>query len=244
MLDGTFNGRLSKKLLAVVDEAKAGMQGYSRWSHSEKLKAMINPEMRRINEKHGLEYVEWNCCRWLFFSNNWDALPFDASDRRFNVIANPTVRQSSGYYERLYRQIANPEFIAAVRSRLEHLDISAFKPGAIPEMNEAKRKALGAMQSDLDGLIGAFRDEWPGPVAERSDLMNYLHDNNIKIPGDKTVNKLIERAGMTLSGKVGSGLNKYRFVIVRDYSLQQIEADPQGAYAKAVDARGKFKFGG
>ncbi|BAB48063.1 mll0485 [Mesorhizobium japonicum MAFF 303099] len=242
MLDGTFNGRLSRKLLAVVDEAKAGMQGYGRWSHSEKLKSMINPEMRRINEKHGLEFVEWNCCRWLFFSNNWDALPFDASDRRFNVVANPTHRQSPDYYERIYSQIANPDFISAVRKRLELLDISGFKPGAIPDMNEAKRKALGAMASDLDNLLAAFRDEWPGPLAERSDVINYLHVSIAKLPGEKTINKLIEQAGMKLVERISIGPNKYRFVVVRDYTAQQIETNPQWAYAEAVNARGKYGF--
>ncbi|MDG4885339.1 DUF5906 domain-containing protein [Mesorhizobium sp. WSM4884] len=242
MLDGTFNGRLSRKLLAVVDEAKAGMQGYSRWSHSEKLKAMINPEMRRINEKHGLEYVEWNCCRWLFFSNNWDALPFDASDRRFNVIANPTRRQSPEYYERIYGQIANPAFVAAVRNRLELLDVTAFKPGAIPDMNEAKRKALSAMASDLDNLLAAFKDEWPGPLAERSDIISYLQVSIAKLPGEKTINKLIEQAGMKLVERISIGTNKYRFVVVRDYSAQQVETNPQWAYAEAVNARGKYSF--
>lgn len=109
VLAGTFNGRMSRKLLIVVDEARAGMRGTNAWQHSEKLKTILNPELREINEKHGLQRAEHNAMRWLVFSNHWDALPIERNDRRWNVVENPTTRQHTAYYDWLYEQLYRDE---------------------------------------------------------------------------------------------------------------------------------------
>ncbi|TGV22344.1 DUF5906 domain-containing protein [Mesorhizobium sp. M4B.F.Ca.ET.143.01.1.1] len=149
VLDGNYNGRLMQKLLAVVDEAKAGMQDGKRFERSETLKSIINQASRRINVKHGLETVEHNCMRWLFFSNHADALPFENNDRRIIVIANPTDRATPEHYTWLYGMIEYPEFIASVRHHLATLDICEFNPGEHAPLNAAKLQALDEMKSVL-----------------------------------------------------------------------------------------------
>jgi hypothetical protein len=65
-----FNGELSSKLLAVVDEIREGARA-DQWEHSESLKQMITAERRTINHKYGLQVVEYNCCRFLLFSRRY-----------------------------------------------------------------------------------------------------------------------------------------------------------------------------
>jgi hypothetical protein len=101
LLDGGFTGRLSKKLLAIVDEAREG-SGDRRHQRAERLKSIVNEEHRHVNPKYGHQSIEKNCCRWLMFSNHQDAIPFDNSDRRVIVIANPTVRKGEAYYKALW----------------------------------------------------------------------------------------------------------------------------------------------
>ena len=102
LLDGGFTGRLSKKLLAIVDEAKEG-SGNLRYQRAEKMKRLITEAHRYINPKYGVDSVEKNCCRWLMFSNHRDAIPFDNKDRRIVVIENPTIRRPSEHYEETFR---------------------------------------------------------------------------------------------------------------------------------------------
>jgi hypothetical protein len=69
ILDGGFTGRLSRKLLAIVDEAREG-SGERRYQREQHMRRLITEEHRHINPKYGIESIEKNCCRWLMFSNH------------------------------------------------------------------------------------------------------------------------------------------------------------------------------
>jgi hypothetical protein len=140
LLDGGFTGRLSQKLLAIVDEAREG-SGTQRYVRAEKLKKLITEEHRHINHKYGLQSVEKNCCRWLMFSNHRDAIPFDVFDRRIIVIDNPTERRQPAYYEGLFAMLDDPAFAASIRKLLETTDLAGFKAGDIAPMNEQAEDA-------------------------------------------------------------------------------------------------------
>lgn len=148
-LHSGFNGQLSRKLLAVVDEINEGGKS-ERWEHSEKLKSMVTASERFINQKYGLQHSEVNCCRWLLFSNHESALPLNTDDRRWNVIRNPSEPRGAEYYERLYRLHSNKQFLAAVREFLLRRDISRFNPGARATLNEAKQAVIATGYSMED----------------------------------------------------------------------------------------------
>jgi len=148
-LKSGFNGHLSRKLLANVDEINEGGKA-ERWDHSEKLKSMVTTRERFINIKYGLQYSEINCCRWLLFSNYESALPLHEGDRRWNVIRNPSTPQDADYYARLYRALDDTAFVAAVREYLIRRDISKFNPGARAVMNEAKESVIASSESPDD----------------------------------------------------------------------------------------------
>lgn len=242
VLTGNFNGLMSRKLLIVVDEAKAGMRGASAWQNAEKLKTLVNPEFRSIDEKHGLQTVESNHMRWLVFSQHFDALPVETNDRRWNFVENPTVRQSPEYYRWLYDTLRRPEFIASVRAHLEALDLSGFHYGDVSISNPTRDRVLRELATDLDLHIAEFRDTWPAPVARGMDLVNCI---GRMMPGKnypaKMLYKLAAKAGMTVTDRLGRAMTPF---VITGGGLTEadIAANPAHWLTIATEAAGQFAF--
>ena len=189
----SYNGRISQKILATVDEIREG--GSPRYQQQENFKSAVVEEERLINPKFGRQYVEKNCCRWLLFSNHHDAIPFDNSDRRVVVIENPIQPAHASWFEHLHKEIQDPQFIASVQYYLMTLDISAFKPGERAPMNAAKAKALASMESPADAAARQFAASWPGDLATVADLRAFIGDD---VPSaNRALGHVIDRAGMT-----------------------------------------------
>lgn len=193
ILDGKFNGRLSEKLLAIVDEVREGGNRNEQVVRAEKLKSTITEEHRHIDHKFGVQCVEQNCARWLMFSQHLDALPFENNDRRVVVVNNPTERQSGEYYERLYALWHDELFIASVREYLATLDLSGYSPSAPAPMTDAKRLALEVMASEVDYAVQEFARTWPADVAARSQILGYVGSN----VSDGHLHHALLRAGLS-----------------------------------------------
>lgn len=216
ILDGGFSGRLSRKFLAIVDEAKEG-SGERRWARGERMKSLITEEHRVIKPKYGHQSVERNCCRWLMFSNHKDAIPFDSNDRRIVVIANPTERRSPGYYERQFARLDDQAFIASIRRYLETLDLSTFKAGEHAPMSEAKLETLNAMASEVDRLVAAFKDECETELTSRTLIKDSIafEDHELKVDANHLTHA-IERAGMVNTGRsIKAGGKRHAVIIIR-----------------------------
>jgi primase-polymerase (primpol)-like protein len=173
MLRSGFNGRLSRKILAVVDEVQEGGSG-AKWESAETLKRIITEEYRDINPKYGRTRLEWNACRWLIFSNHNSALPLDNGDRRFNVVRNDAPPKSAAYYANLFARQADPSFIAAVAMHLGSRDLTGFNPGAHATLTEAKTEMIEASMTDADRAVRDVVDYWPVDVIRNSDLARLL----------------------------------------------------------------------
>jgi len=217
VLDGKFNGRLSQKLLAIVDEAREGMSG-NRYERGEALKRLISEEHRDINPKYGHARVEYNCCRWLMFSNHDDALPLDANDRRVIVIENPSSRRPAEYYSRLYARLSDAQFIASVRAYLANVDLSTFNPGERAPMSEAKRRAIASVASGVDRSVVEFKAAWPEayPVAPLRVLRQFVEVETGNRASDGALRHAMTRAGVeVIAGRrvrVGPGMQPERLV--------------------------------
>lgn len=210
-LFGGFNGRISQKLLATVDEVREG-NSVNRYAKSESLKSKITEETRSLNPKYGAQSVEKNCCRWLMFSNHLDALPFDNSDRRIIVIENPTLRQKPEWYVFLHRVMNESSFVASVQRFFMTLDISGFNPHEPAPINDAKRKALCALESEAARACRDFINQWPDELATVSDLRDFIGDD---APASRALHHEIERAGMLTAGKVRVADKSETVLIVR-----------------------------
>jgi hypothetical protein len=173
MLKGGFNGQLSRKVLAVVDEIREGGRD-SQWEHSEKLKSVITEETRLINPKFGRQSVEFNACRWLMFSNHLSAIPMEKDDRRFEVVVLDADPRPTEYYAKLYGVKDDRQFIAAVAAYLGQRDISRFNPGEKARPTEAKHAVTRASQTALAAWCELLVEHWPSDVITSRDLYRVL----------------------------------------------------------------------
>ena len=173
-LQSGFNGQLSRKLLAVVDEINEGGKS-ERWEHSEKLKSMVTASERFINPKYGLQHSEVNCCRWLLFSNHESALPLNTDDRRWNVIRNPSEPRGAKYYEQLYSLLSNKAFVAAVREYLVRRDLSGFNPGERAALNEAKQAVIATGYSMEDENASWLVSDYPSDLIKNENLFIHIY---------------------------------------------------------------------
>ena len=236
-LFGGFNGRISQKLLATVDEIREGNSA-ARYEKAESLKSKITEETRAINPKYGLQSVEKNCCRWLMFSNHMDALPFDNKDRRIIVIENPSTRAQPEWYQYLHTLMNDPAFIASVQKWALSHDIGGWSAHAPAPMNAAKAKALKALESPLDAACRQFATEWPGGLAAVSDLARFVGGE----PNARALSHAIERTGMATARRIKSNGQQETVLIVRG-PLTEGDLEPVNSailMGEIIRNRGKF----
>lgn len=211
-LFGGFNGRISQKLLATVDEVREG-NGVNKYENQESFKSKSTEEVRSINVKYGAQSVERNCCRWLLFSNHFDALPFDNGDRRIIVIENPTDRRNPADYKHLHNNMNKVEFIASVQHYLLTLDITNFNAHESAPLNSIKQRALKSLESSADTDARQFSENWPEDLATVSDLRNFMGDD---APiHSRNMSYVIERSGMVTAHKRRIGGKLETLLIVR-----------------------------
>jgi hypothetical protein len=192
-----FNGALSQRLLAVVDELHEGGPGAASRAGAEKLKSLLTEATRRINPKYGRQHVEFNATRFLMLSNHEDALPLAENDRRVVVIENPSERRSAAYYTRLYQLLDQPGFGAALGAAFRARDIGSFNPGEIAPMNAAKARTIRAGRSEMEAAIRSLAADWPSECITSSQLQL-----NVQLA-------LGGRIGSTQGTCVAAGLVKY-----------------------------------
>jgi hypothetical protein len=198
ILNGGFNGTLAGKILAVVDEIDEGGPG-GNYQRAQKLKSLITEEVRTINPKFGRITHEFNVCRWLIFSNSLTALPLEGDDRRFYVSRCDDRPRAAEYYTELYKLRDDPQFIASVAHYLRQRDISAFKPGAIPPINAAKRSLLDRTRSEAEEVLQERLPSWPSDLIDSEMLRNILGDD---MPSGRAMRHICDRVGMTKIGRL------------------------------------------
>jgi primase-polymerase (primpol)-like protein len=238
-LFGGFNGRVSQKLLATVDEIREG-NAADRYKNAETLKSKLTEETRLINPKYGLQSLEKNCCRWLMFSNHPDALPFENNDRRIIIIENPTDRAAPEWYAYLHGLIGSPVFVASVQHYLMTLPLAGFNAHEPAPINDAKRKALAALESETTKLCRAFAENWPDDLATRNDLVSFIANDALRT--SRSLGHDIERAGMKTAHAQKVGAKLETVLIVRGaLTPGDIDAMSRAEISRRIiSARGEF----
>ncbi|MBI2744607.1 MAG: PriCT-2 domain-containing protein [Burkholderiales bacterium] len=194
LLDSAYNGELSARVLAIVDEVQEG-GSEGNYRHAERLKSMINAETLTVNHKYGLKYTEVNACRWLVFSNHQNALPLKDTDRRFRVLMHSAEPRPASVYAHLYAQLQDLEFINAVGMFLRQRDIKNFKPGERPPMSEAKLKAIAASKPLSTQYAQDIVKYWPADVICYSHAAALLADDAEKRVITPSMRRALEEAG-------------------------------------------------
>lgn len=241
VLDGDYNGDLSEKLLATVDEVREGMDS-NRYQRAEALKATVTMENRKINHKYGMQYREQNCLRWLFFSNHHDALPFDNSDRRVIVIDNPTHPQPPEYYEALYGLLDRPEFIASVRQWMQCASLEGFSAGSRAPMNAAKLRAIDVMTPPIDRAVREFFQRWTAPYATVSDVRRAVQEATNEAPREAALTHALRRAKVLAGRRVSISGVQERVFAWRG-TQEAFDAVPSAEMGPAIQAARKIEAG-
>jgi hypothetical protein len=220
-LRSQFNGRLSRKTLAIVDEVREDASPSGVWAEYEHLKSMLTEEVRAINPKYARQFLEWNSCRFLMFSNHGGALPLTDNDRRFNVVRIDGTPKPPAYYIKLYAVLDDPLFIAAVADFLSKRDLTGFNPGARPIANKAREALLAFHQSEFDVVARELAQEWPSDLITAAALFDKLTGGtggSDRATTLRVAKHSLERAGITrLARKVTDRLrNQHRVYVVRN----------------------------
>lgn len=230
-----FNGQLSRKVLAIVDELNEGGSGSSKWAHSEKLKSILNEERRTINPKYGRQSVEFNSCRWLVFSNHISAIPIEENDRRWNVSLTEEKPKSSDYYRKLYDLLDKPRFIQSVAYMLQKIDLTDFNPGEHAHDNAAKRRVREASLSEADEWAIKLREYWPSDLIDNEQL-SYVLTGEYEPNSKRAMKHVIERAGFKTAPKhVRVGGKFRRYVVLRNFEEWLDPAKPPLAIGRELD---------
>lgn len=217
-LSSGFNGRLSHKLLAVVDEIDEG-GGEGKWGNAQALKSLVTTDTRAINPKYGHQRLEWNACRWLIFSNHTSALPLTETDRRFNVVRNELPPMSDVYYAKLYAALKDSAFIDSVAWMLRNRPLAGFNPGAHAAMTEAKRDMIGASKSEADDIVAYLVAEHPADVITNEALAQLLTNKQFGVLSAHHRHAL-ERAGTVAYGKaLRMGVKVIKVRILRNHQF-------------------------
>ena len=196
-LTSGFNGGLSRKILAGVDEIREG--GKDQWAHAERLKSLLNEEFRYVNPKYGRTSLEFNARRWLIFSNHLSALPLSSTDRRIEVVVNESNPEPESYYLRLYSALKDKDFISTVARYLRDRDITAFNPGAHAVWSPDKKIAAETSKSHLTQMAELIVAHWPEDLINTQALLDILNyePGEYPIEGMSTaIRRSLENAGI------------------------------------------------
>ena len=179
-LNSGFNGGLSRKIIAGVDEIREG--GKEQWAHAERLKSLLNEEFRYVNPKYGRTSIEFNACRWLIFSNHLSALPLASTDRRMEVVVNESNPESVNYYKQLYGALNNKDFITSIAQFFRDRDISSFNPGAHAVWSPDKLQAAETSKSHIQQMTELVAKYWPEDLINTQSLLDIFNHESDGFP--------------------------------------------------------------
>ena len=214
-LNSGFNEPLGRRLLAIVDEIHE-TSGIN-WKHANTLKKIMTEEYRTINAKHVRQYEEFNCCRFLMFSNHENALPLNDRDRRWFVVSCNEYPKPPQYYKELYGYLSQKEFIGAVIMLLQTRDLSTFNPGERPPMTIAKAELVKQAQSEEERLLKVVVNDWPVDIIFHSELNQLLRSDEDSMSSrnivTRAISHLLEEVGIKriaypVKFRVSSGYDK------------------------------------
>lgn len=192
-------------LIVLVNESSTADNGSNyRTKHDtyERLKEIVDPraQERLILGKYIKAYRAQVCASYCIFTNNPDALPLPAGDRRFAVLTNGEPRDVA-FWEGINEWMRGADNIGAFVRWLEATDLSGYSPFAPPPLTEAKASMTELSRSDLDRALADALDMLPGQVFTPEHVMSAMnhakHVNGYDFPADKAeplMRKIIQRA--------------------------------------------------
>ena len=220
-----YNGVLSRKLLAVVDEIEVSPAAADKAKIATAVREMVTASVRLVNPKYGRQSVEWSRLRWLFFTNAKMPLPLVEGDRRMWVVDNPTERRPDDYYRSLYKLVKDAKFIEAVAWYLNTLSLEGFDPGERAIMNAAKERVIEASLTDNERDTRQLVLDWHSDVVSSDRLRVSLSGSSFAandLAAKRPLHLLLQGTSAVAGRKRirlhDGGDNKAAYVILRNHA--------------------------
>lgn len=138
-------------LVSESSEANGGSMFSAKRDTYEHLKELVEPRPVEktfvLKGKPSIKAMSFTS--YIIATNNLDALPIPADDRRFGVLANGEPREPA-YWERVNAWLDDDANIGAFGRWLMDVDLTGYSPFAAPLKTEAKADMSDAARTDLD----------------------------------------------------------------------------------------------
>lgn len=164
-----YNDWGATSLMVLVNESSTADNGGSiyRAKHDtyEHLKELIDPRpMDRFFVCKGEpNFTGPSHTSYFIATNNPDALPIPAGDRRFAVLSNGDIG-TPGFWDHLNEWMEHPGNIGAFAQWLESVSLAGYQPFVAPPATVAKQTMAEMAKSDLDVGFAMVLKELPGKL--------------------------------------------------------------------------------
>lgn len=219
-------------LVSESAERNGGSQFANKQDTYEHLKEKVEPKpMERLYVSKGTKsFTAWHFTSFLIATNNIDALPIPAEDRRFGVISNGDACTDEAFWIKLNLWLNNDANIAAFARYLEAVDLSDYSPFVAPKMTETKSAMVEMGGSDIDRGMSLALDSMPGEcftvaqIVDRMRVAGTEYDLSYPMHWQEIVKRLTLK--QTYRVGVRDGLNWH----------PQIDGKRAAVYARSADA--------
>jgi len=155
-------------LVVLVNESSTadnGSQYRTKHDTYERLKEIVDPRpMERTIVTHGKPaFKSMVFATYFIFTNNPDALPLPAEDRRFWVGINGEPREAA-FWDGINAWMRTPANVAAFVRWLEQVDLADFDPYETPPMTSGKRAMIEMAGSPIDQALAEALENLPSEV--------------------------------------------------------------------------------
>jgi hypothetical protein len=171
---------MADSLIVLVNESSTADNGSAyRTKHDtyERLKEIVDPraQTRTIIGKGIKAYDALVCASCAIFTNNPDALPLPASDRRFWVGTNGEV-QDVRYWDAVNAWMAQQANVAAFAAWLLDVDLTGYSPYAMPPMTVGKAAMTELASSPIDHAFEEAVRFLPGEVLIPEQIITAMRE--------------------------------------------------------------------
>lgn len=208
---------MADSLIVLVNESSTADNGSAyRTKHDtyERLKEIVDPraQTRTIIGKGIKAYDALVCASCAIFTNNPDALPLPASDRRFWVGTNGEV-QDVRYWDAVNAWMNQPANIAAFAAWLLDVDLTGYSPYAVPPMTVGKAAMTELASSPIDHAFEEAVRFLPGEVLIPEQIITAMREykevHNAEYPDrwEPIARRLAQRKLFRIGVKDGANWN-------------------------------------
>lgn len=231
-------------LVVVVSESSESDGSTYQTKHNtyEHLKEIVDPRPteREVVVKTRGNYRAISPASYIIATNNEDAIPLPADDRRFAVLTNGRP-QDMDYWNEINAWMDREENIAAFHRELMLIDTKDYSPFAVPPKSAGKRNMVEASRSDLDRALEVAIASLQSDVVVMEQLVPLVQrvaDQESWYLPDLPISKLrsvIHKAAAKLLYKVGErgGHNERLMVEKKRYYVWARTSHAADKYARA-----------